>query len=73
MLAEALCTECQINPVKLDNKKADLCKSKPEGSPHKVVGCSCVVVKDHDKESQAKDDIEEYFKCKKQMSKNLVH
>ena len=36
-----------------------------EGKPRQVVGCSCVVVKDYGKESQAKDVIEEYFKCKK--------
>ena len=42
-----------------------LCKIDREGKPRKVVGCSCVVVKDYGKESQAKDVIEEYFKCKK--------
>merc|ERR1711955_58718 len=31
----------------------------------KVEGCSCVVIKDYGKESQAKDVIEEYFKSKK--------
>uniref|UniRef100_A0A452QH37 40S ribosomal protein S12 n=1 Tax=Ursus americanus TaxID=9643 RepID=A0A452QH37_URSAM len=35
------------------------------GKHHKVVGCSCVVVKDYGKESQAKDVIQEYFKIKK--------
>ena len=34
-----------------------------------MVGCSCVVVKDYDKDSQAKDVIEEYFKCKKLTNK----
>ncbi|KAG3290278.1 ribosomal protein S12 [Ictidomys tridecemlineatus] len=52
-----------------DNKKlgewVGLCKIDREGKPRKVVGCSCVVVKDYGKESQAKDVIEEYFKCKK--------
>ncbi|KAF3812529.1 hypothetical protein GH733_019331 [Mirounga leonina] len=52
-----------------DNKKlgewVGLCKINREGKPCKVVGCSCVVVKDYGKESQAKDVIEEYFKCKK--------
>ena len=33
--------------------------------PHKVVGGNCVMVKDYGKESQAKDVIEKYFKCKK--------
>uniref|UniRef100_A0A2I3RC50 40S ribosomal protein S12 n=1 Tax=Pan troglodytes TaxID=9598 RepID=A0A2I3RC50_PANTR len=52
-----------------DHKKlgewVGLCKIDREGKPRKVVGCSCVVVKDYGKESQAKDVIEEYLKCKK--------
>ncbi|XP_040095736.1 40S ribosomal protein S12-like [Oryx dammah] len=68
-LVEALCAEHQINLIKVDNKKlgewVGLCKIDREGKPRKVVGCSCVVVKDYGKESQAKDVIEEYFKCKK--------
>ncbi|XP_043853408.1 40S ribosomal protein S12-like [Dromiciops gliroides] len=69
-LAEALCVEHQINLIKLvHNKKqgewAGLCKTDREGKPHKVVGCSFVVVKDYGKKSQTKDVIEEYFKCKK--------
>ncbi|ELV12749.1 40S ribosomal protein S12 [Tupaia chinensis] len=52
-----------------DNKKpgewVGLCKTDREGKPCKVFGCSCVVVKDYGKESQAKDITEEYFKCKK--------
>ena len=69
-LVEALCAEHQINLIKAeDNKKlgewVSLCKIDREGKPHNVVGCSCVVVKDYGKESQAKDVIEEYFKCKK--------
>lgn len=31
----------------------------------KVVGCSCVMVKDYSKESRARDVIEECFKHKK--------
>ncbi|KAJ1059119.1 hypothetical protein K5549_007920 [Capra hircus] len=68
-LVEALCAEHQINLIKVDKKKlgewVGLCKTDREGKPHKVVGCSCEVVKDYGKESQAKDVIEEYFKCKK--------
>ena len=69
-LVEALGAEDQINLIKVDgNKKlgewVGLCKTDREGKPHKVVGCSCEVVKDYGKESQAKDVIEEYFKCKK--------
>ncbi|XP_054856691.1 40S ribosomal protein S12-like [Eublepharis macularius] len=36
-----------------------------KGKPCKVVDCSCMVVKDYGKESQGKDVIEEYLKCKK--------
>uniref|UniRef100_A0A2K5QIB7 40S ribosomal protein S12 n=1 Tax=Cebus imitator TaxID=2715852 RepID=A0A2K5QIB7_CEBIM len=62
-LVEALCAEHQINPIKVDdNKKLE---EWVEEKPRKEVGCSCVVVKDYGKESQAKDVIEEYFKCKK--------
>ncbi|XP_055457573.1 40S ribosomal protein S12-like [Psammomys obesus] len=68
-LVEALCAEPQINLMKVDDKKlgewVGLCKIHREGKPQKVVGCSCVVVKDYGKESQAKDVIEEYFKYKK--------
>ncbi|XP_050998630.1 40S ribosomal protein S12-like [Acomys russatus] len=68
-LVEALCAEHQINLVKVDDKKlgegVGLCKTDREGKPRKVVSCSCVVVKDYGKESQAEDVIEEYFKCKK--------
>ncbi|ELW69040.1 40S ribosomal protein S12 [Tupaia chinensis] len=68
-LVEALCAEHQINLIKVDDKKlgewVGLCKLDREGKPCEVVGCSCVVVKDYGKESQLKDIIEEYFKCKK--------
>ena len=62
--------EHQINLIKVDDNKklgewVGLCKIDREEKPWKVVGCSCVVVKDYGKESQAKDVIEEYFKCKK--------
>ncbi|XP_059969477.1 small ribosomal subunit protein eS12-like [Mesoplodon densirostris] len=67
---EALCAEHQINLIKVDDNKklgewVGLCKTDREGKPCKVVGCGCMVVKDYGKESQAKDVIEEYFKCKK--------
>nr|XP_035922303.1 40S ribosomal protein S12-like [Halichoerus grypus] len=68
-LVEALCAEHQINLIKVDDKKlgewVGLCKIDGEGKPHKVVGCSCVVVRDYGKESQVKDVIEEYFNRKK--------
>uniref|UniRef100_A0A8W8LQA5 40S ribosomal protein S12 n=2 Tax=Ostreidae TaxID=6563 RepID=A0A8W8LQA5_MAGGI len=52
-----------------DNKKlgewAGLCKIDKEGKARKVVGCSCVVVKDYGKESQALDVLNDYFRSKK--------
>jgi len=69
-LVEALCAEHGINLIKIeDNKKlgewAGLCKIDKEGKARKVVGCSCVVVKDYGKESQALDVLNEYFKTRK--------
>ncbi|KAB0386717.1 hypothetical protein FD755_001673 [Muntiacus reevesi] len=58
-LVEALRAEHQINLIKVDDNR------KLEEWVGLLVGCSCVVVKDYGKESQAKDVIEEYFKCKK--------
>ncbi|KAL1445045.1 hypothetical protein MTO96_029369, partial [Rhipicephalus appendiculatus] len=59
-LVEALCAEHQINLIKVDSNKklgewAGLCKIDKEGKARKVVGCSCVVVKDYGKETQAHD------------------
>ncbi|KAM9180505.1 small ribosomal subunit protein eS12-like [Dugong dugon] len=69
-LVEPLCAEQQINLIKVDDNKklgewVGLCKIDREGKCLKVFGCSYVVLKDYGKESQAKDIIEEYFKCKK--------
>ena len=69
-LMEALCAEHQINLIKVDDNRklgewVGLCKIDREGKPRKVADCSCLVVKDYGKESQAKDVIEAYIKCKK--------
>ncbi|OWF39093.1 40S ribosomal protein S12-like [Mizuhopecten yessoensis] len=68
-LVEALCAEHGINLMKVDDNKklgewAGLCKIDKEGKARKVVGCSCVVVTDYGKESQALDVMTEYFKSK---------
>ena len=69
-LIEALCAEHGINLIKVDDNKklgewSGLCKIDKEGNARKVVGCSCVVVKDWGKETQAHDVLNEYFKSKK--------
>merc|ERR1712168_1703087 len=68
-LVQALCMEHQIPLIKVgDNKKlgewAGLCKIDKEGTARKVVGCSCVVVKDYGKEGQAHDVLNDYFKSR---------
>merc|ERR1711931_555091 len=68
-LVEALCAEHGINLIKVDDSKklgewSGLCKIDNEGNARKVVGCSCVVVRDWGKESQAHDVLMEYFKTK---------
>lgn len=66
-LIEALCQEHNINLIKVsDNKKlgewAGLCKIDRDGNPRKVVGCSCVVVRNWGEESEAMNVLLEYFK-----------
>jgi len=69
-LVEALCKEHQIEIIKVDDNKklgewAGLCKIDKEGKARKVVGCSCVVVKDYGKETPAHDVLTEYLRTKK--------
>uniref|UniRef100_H2YVH5 40S ribosomal protein S12 n=1 Tax=Ciona savignyi TaxID=51511 RepID=H2YVH5_CIOSA len=66
-LIEALCNEHQISLIKVDDNKklgewSGLCKIDQEGKPRKVVGCSCVVVRDWGKEGQAHDVLAEHMK-----------
>ena len=66
-LIEALCAEHRINLIKVPDAKdlgtwAGLCKMDREGNPRKVVGCSCVVVKDYGAESEGLNVLLEYFK-----------
>ncbi|KAH8913470.1 hypothetical protein BT69DRAFT_1359083 [Atractiella rhizophila] len=65
-LIEALCTEHKIHLIKVSDPKvlgqwAGLCKIDREGQARKVVGCSCVVVKDYGQESEALNVLLEYF------------
>ena len=66
-LIEALCAEHKINLIKVGDGKvlgtwAGLCKIDKEGNPRKVVGCSCVVVKDYGVESEGLHVLLDYFK-----------
>lgn len=66
-LIEALCAEHNTNLIKVPDAKvlgtwAGLCKIDREGNPRKVVGCSCVVVKDYGVESEGLNVVLEYFK-----------
>jgi len=66
-LIEALCAEKGTNLIKVSDAKAlgtwaGLCKIDREGNPRKVVGCSCVVVKDYGEESEGMHVLLDYFK-----------
>lgn len=67
-LVEALCneTDTPIPLIKLaDAKKlgewAGLCQLDREGNPRKVVGCSCVVVKNWGEDSEERKVLLDYF------------
>lgn len=67
-LVEALCAEHEINLMKVDSKLtlgewAGLCKLDAEGTPRKIVGCSCVVIKDYGIEGEALDILLDSFKA----------
>ncbi|CAB3229725.1 unnamed protein product [Arctia plantaginis] len=66
-LVQALCNEHQIPLVKVDNNKklgewAGLCKIDKDGKARKIVGCSCVVIKDFGEETPALDVLKDYLK-----------
>jgi len=66
-LVEALCEEHNINMIKVPDSKQlgewiGLCKLDKEAKPRKVIGCSCVVVKNYGEESEALNIVLEYFK-----------
>ena len=68
-LIEALCAEHKINLIKVGDAKvlgtwAGLCKIDREGNPRKIVGCSCVVVKEYGAESEGRHVLDDYFKSR---------
>jgi len=69
-LIEALCKEHRIDLMKVDDSKklgewAGLCKIDKEGQARKIVGCTCVVVKDYGKETPAHDVLNDYLRSSK--------
>merc|ERR1719408_1013639 len=68
-LVEALCAEHDVNLMKVSDGKqlgewVGLAKIDKEGNARKVVGCSCVVVKDFGEESEALTVLQESIKKK---------
>ncbi|KAI8585651.1 40S ribosomal protein S12 [Geranomyces variabilis] len=68
-LVEALCQEHDINLIKVSDAKklgewAGLCKIDREGNARKVVGCSCVVVKEVGEDTEAFNVLLEYFRTR---------
>ncbi|CAH1400462.1 small ribosomal subunit protein eS12 [Halyomorpha halys] len=65
-LVQALCSEHQIPLVKVDSNKklgewSGLCKIDKTGNPRKVVGCSCVVIKDWGDDTPHLDVLKDYM------------
>ncbi|KAI6682444.1 hypothetical protein NL676_036325 [Syzygium grande] len=63
----ALCSEHNVSLINVPSAKslgewAGLCKIDSEGKARKVVGCSCVVLKDFGEETEARHVVLEYVK-----------
>ncbi|XP_020080410.1 40S ribosomal protein S12-like [Ananas comosus] len=66
-LVKALCADHNVHLVTVPSAKtlgewAGLCKIDSEGKARKVVGCSCVVIKDYGEESEGLNIVQEYVK-----------
>ncbi|KAM0880753.1 hypothetical protein ACQ4PT_033385 [Festuca glaucescens] len=66
-LVKALCAKNNVHLLTVPSAKtlgewAGLCKIDAEGKARKVVGCSCVVVKDYGEESEGLNIVQEYDK-----------
>ncbi len=69
-LVEALCAEHSIDLIKVDDNKllgewAGMCKIDKEGKARKVVGCSCIVVKDWVEETPGLNYLKQYLSEKR--------
>uniref|UniRef100_A0A7N0V7E3 40S ribosomal protein S12 n=1 Tax=Kalanchoe fedtschenkoi TaxID=63787 RepID=A0A7N0V7E3_KALFE len=66
-LVKALCADHGVKLITVPSAKtlgewAGLCKIDSEGKARKVVGCSCLVVKDYGEESEGLHIVQEYVK-----------
>ncbi len=66
-LVKALCADHNVSLISVPSAKtlgewAGLCKIDSEGNARKVVGCSCVVVKDYGEETEGLHIVQEYVK-----------
>ncbi|XP_068634984.1 small ribosomal subunit protein eS12-like [Aristolochia californica] len=66
-LVKALCADHGVSLVSVPSAKtlgewAGLCKIDSEGKARKVVGCSCLVIKDYGEESEGLHIVQEYVK-----------
>ncbi|XP_042966345.1 40S ribosomal protein S12-like isoform X1 [Carya illinoinensis] len=66
-LVKALCADHNVKLMTVPSAKtlgewAGLCKIDSEGKARKVVGCSCVVVKDFGEQTEGYNVIQEYVK-----------
>ncbi|KAL1205573.1 Small ribosomal subunit protein eS12y [Cardamine amara subsp. amara] len=65
-LVKALCADHNINLLTVPSAKtlgewAGLCKIDSEGNARKVVGCSCVVIKDYGEETAALNIVKKHL------------
>lgn len=73
----SICWALNINLIKFDDnqnltERGGLYKTDQEGKPtRKVFVCRCGVTKDYGQESQAKNVVEEHFKCSKWTNKRF--
>ncbi|KAG5516907.1 hypothetical protein RHGRI_037590 [Rhododendron griersonianum] len=66
-LIKALCADNNVSLILVPSAKtlgewAGLCKLDKDGKARKVIGCSCVVVKDFGEETEALHVVQEYVK-----------
>ncbi|XP_038718370.1 40S ribosomal protein S12-like isoform X2 [Tripterygium wilfordii] len=66
-LVKGLCVDHNVSLVTVPSAKtlgewAGLCKIDSEGKARKVVGCSCVVVKDYGEESEGLGVVQQHIK-----------